>query len=52
MKSSIEICDGEYVDLQEKEDLPEPQTFSAVVNNDDILQMYLKQTWQINSGGN
>ena len=43
MKDSIGICDEEYINLEEKEDLPEPQTFSTVVNNDDILQMYLKQ---------
>ncbi len=32
----------EYIDL--KEDLTdEPQTFNTIVNNDDILQMYLKE---------
>ena len=36
------ICDEiEYIDeIQEKD---EPKTFSTIVNNDDILQMYLKQ---------
>lgn len=45
MKDSVGICDEDYVELQEKcgDELPEPQTFSTVVNNDDILQMYLKQ---------
>lgn len=37
------ICDEiEYIDeIQEKED--EPKTFSTIINNDDILQMYLKE---------
>ena len=35
------INDNELIDLNENEN--EPKTFSAVVNNDDILQMYLKQ---------
>ncbi len=37
-----DICDEvEYIDnIQEKD---EPKTFSTIVNNDDILQMYLKQ---------
>jgi len=37
-----EICDEiEYIgDIEEKD---EPKTFSTIVNNDDILQMYLKQ---------
>jgi len=36
------LCeDIEYIDeIQEKE---EPKTFNTIVNNDDILQMYLKQ---------
>lgn len=36
------ICDEiEYIDgVQEKD---EPKTFNTIVNNDDILQMYLKQ---------
>ena len=36
------ICDEiEFInDYQEKD---EPKTFSTIVNNDDILQMYLKE---------
>ena len=32
----------EYIDLNEDSE-NEPQTFSTIVNNDDILQMYLKE---------
>ena len=33
---------AEYIDLNE-EDNNTPKTFSTIVNNDDILQMYLKE---------
>lgn len=38
----IDFCDEvEFIDgLQDKD---EPRTFSTIINNDDILQMYLKQ---------
>ena len=36
------LCNAEYIDFSD--DLTEePQTFSTIVNNDDILQMYLKE---------
>lgn len=36
------ICEeNEYITCDEEKD--EPKTFSTIVNNDDILQMYLKQ---------
>ena len=37
MKETMGICEGEYINEEEL-----PQTFNTVVNNDDILQMYLK----------
>ena len=33
----------EYIDLSEENDEENPKTFSTIVNNDDILQMYLKE---------
>ena len=39
MKEDMGICEGEYINCDDREN---PQTFSTVVNNDDILQMYLK----------
>ena len=33
----------EYIDDRDLNNPLEPKTFSAVVNNDDILQMYLKE---------
>ena len=39
MKEVMGICEGGYIDCSGQETL---QTFSNVVNNDDILQMYLK----------
>ena len=41
MEEVMGICDAEFINENEgKEEAP--QIFSAVVNNDDILQMYLK----------
>ena len=40
MKEMMGVCEGEYLEIRENET---PQTFSTVVNNDDILQMYLKE---------
>ena len=37
MNEIMGICEGEYINEEET-----PQTFNTVVNNDDILQMYLK----------
>ena len=37
MNETMGICEGEYINEEET-----PQTFNTVVNNDDILQMYLK----------
>jgi len=39
MKLAEDFCDEEYVNLKEEQ----PQVFSTIVNNDDILQMYLKE---------
>ena len=39
MKEDTGICEGEYINCDDREN---PQTFNTVVNNDDILQMYLK----------
>ena len=33
----------EYIDLNEEDNEDNPKTFSTIVNNDDILQMYLKE---------
>ena len=33
----------EYIEIKGTEDNDDPQTFSTIVNNDDILQMYLKE---------
>ena len=33
----------EYIDLGEENNEDNPRTFSTIVNNDDILQMYLKE---------
>ena len=33
----------EYIDLCAINDDDAPKTFSTIVNNDDILQMYLKE---------
>ena len=33
----------EYLDLNEENNEENPRTFSTIVNNDDILQMYLKE---------
>ena len=40
MKDEQGICDAEFLGIAEEK---EPQTFSTIVNNDDILQMYLKE---------
>ena len=40
MKEMMGVCEEGYSDIRENE---APQTFSTVVNNDDILQMYLKE---------
>ena len=40
MKDEQGICDAEFLGIGEEK---EPQTFSTIVNNDDILQMYLKE---------
>ena len=37
------LNNAEYIDLNEELNENEPQTFSTIVNNDDILQMYLKE---------
>lgn len=39
---SAVLSNVEYIDLNEDSN-GEPQTFSTIVNNDDILQMYLKE---------
>ena len=33
----------EYIDFEEEDENTLPKTFSTIVNNDDILQMYLRQ---------
>ena len=33
----------EYIDFDDEEEKEQPRTFNTIVNNDDILQMYLKQ---------
>ena len=39
---SMALNSAEYINLSEDSD-EQPQTFSTIVNNDDILQMYLKE---------
>ena len=34
---------AEYIDFNNDESENTPRTFSTIVNNDDILQMYLKE---------
>jgi RNA polymerase primary sigma factor len=34
---------AEYINFNEEKDEDSPKTFSTIVNNDDILQMYLKE---------
>ena len=37
------LSNTEYIDLGEENNEDNPRTFSTIVNNDDILQMYLKE---------